>query len=161
MVRDAVRPIDKSAVPFERSTIADQIGEFLAQRRFQTLLLGLFSLLALVLATVGIYGVVYQSVSQRTNELGIRVALGAQKSSLLRMILGEALSMVSLGALVGGIAAFAVSRALSSFLYSVTAAGPFTYLAVVVLLAVAAVLASVIPARRATSVDPINALRYE
>ena len=161
LVRDAVRSIDQSAVLFERSTIADQIGESLAQRRFQTLLLGLFSLLALVLATVGIYGVVYQSVSQRTNELGIRVALGAQKSSLLRMILGEALGMVLLGALTGGIAAFAVSRALSSFLYSVTAADPLTYLAVALLLAVAAVLASLIPARRATSVDPINALRYE
>ncbi len=161
MVRDAVRSIDKSAVLFERSTIADQIGESLAQRRFQTLLLGLFSLLALVLATVGIYGVVYQSVSQRTNELGIRVALGAQKSSLLRMIMGEALGMVSLGALAGGVAAFAISRALSSFLYSVTAADPLTYFAVVLLLVLAAVLASVIPARRATGVYPINALRYE
>lgn len=161
MIRDAVRSIDKSAVLFERSTIADQIGDSLAQRRFQTLLLGLFSLLALVLATVGIYGVVYQSVSQRTNELGIRVALGAQKSSLLRMILGEALGMVSLGAIAGGIAAFAISRALSSFLYSVTAADPLTYLAVVLLLAIAAILASVIPARRATGIDPINALRYE
>jgi putative ABC transport system permease protein len=161
MVRDAVRSIDRSAVLFERSTIAEQIGESLAQRRFQTLLLGLFSVLALVLATVGIYGVVYQSVSQRTNEIGIRVALGAQKSSLLSMIVGEALRMVSLGALAGGIAAFAISRALSSFLYSISAADPVTYLAVALLLALAAVSASVIPARRATGVDPINALRYE
>jgi predicted permease len=161
MVRDAVRSVDRSAVLFERSTIADQIGESLAQRRFQTLLLSLFSLLALVLAAVGIYGVVYQSVSQRTNEIGIRVALGAQKSSLLGMIVGEALRMVLVGALAGGIAAFAISRALSSFLYSVTAADPVTYVAVALLLALAAVLASVIPARRAAGVDPINALRYE
>jgi predicted permease len=161
MVRDAVRELDKSAVLFERSTIAGQIGESLAQRRFETLLLGLFSMLALVLATVGIYGVVFQSVSQRINEIGIRVALGAQKSSLLRMIVGEALGMVFLGAVTGGLAAFAISRALSSFLYSVTAADPLTYLVVALLLSVAAVLASVIPARRATNVDPIHALRYE
>ncbi len=161
LVRDAVRGIDKSAVLFERSTIADQIGESLSQRRFETLLLGMFSILALILATVGIYGVVFQSVSQRINEIGIRVALGAQKSSLLRMIMGEALGLVFVGALLGGLAAFATSRALSSFLYSVTAADPVTYLAVFVLLSAAAALAGVIPARRATNVDPINALRYE
>jgi len=161
MLRDAVRRLDKSAVLFERSTIADQIGESLAQRRFQTFLLGLFALLALVLAAAGIYGVVYQSVSQRTSELGIRVALGAQKANLLRMIVGEALGLVFLGAITGGLAAFAISRTLSSFLYSVTAADPLTYAAVLSLLAVAAILASVVPARRATVVDPIEALRYE
>ena len=161
VVRNQVRALDKSTVLFERSTIADQIGDSLSQRRFETLLLGLFSLLALILATVGIYGVVFQSVSQRINEIGIRVALGAGKSSLLRMIVGESLNLVGMGAIIGGLAAFAISRALSSFLYSVTAADPITYLAVVLLLAVAAVLASVIPAQRATSVDPIHALRYE
>jgi macrolide transport system ATP-binding/permease protein len=161
MVRDTVRAVDKSAVLFERSTIADQIGDSLSQRRFETILLGLFSLLALILATVGIYGVVFQSVSQRINEIGIRVALGASKSSLLRMIVGEAMLLVSLGAVAGGFATFALSRTLSSFLYSVTAADPVTYLVVAILLALAAGLASVIPARRATSIDPLNALRYE
>jgi putative ABC transport system permease protein len=161
MVRDTARGMDKSAVLFERSTIAEQIGDSLSQRRFETILLGLFSLLALILATVGIYGVVFQSVSQRINEIGIRVALGASKSSLLRMIVGEALLLVTLGAFAGGLAAFALSRTLSSFLYSVTAADPLTYLVVAILLALAASLASVIPARRATSVDPLNALRYE
>jgi putative ABC transport system permease protein len=161
MVRDTVRATDKSAVLFERSTIADQIGDSLSQRRFETILLGLFSLLALILATVGIYGVVFQSVSQRINEIGIRVALGASESSLLRMIVGEALLLVSMGAIAGGFAAFALSRTLSSFLYSVTAADPLTYLSVAILLALAASLASVIPARRATSIDPLNALRYE
>jgi putative ABC transport system permease protein len=161
MVRDAVRATDKSAVLFERSTIADQIGESLAQRRFETLLLGLFSLLALVLATVGIYGVVYQSVSQRINEIGIRVALGAQRSGLLRLIVGEALRPVFLGAVLGGLAAFAISRALSGFLYSVSAADPLTYCAVLLLLLFAAAVAGLIPARRAASIDPIHALRYE
>jgi len=161
IVRDTVRAMDKSAVLFERSTIADQIGDSLSQRRFETILLGLFSLLALILATVGIYGVVFQSVSQRINEIGIRAALRASKSSLLRMIVGEALLLVSMGAIAGGFAAFALSRTLSSFLYSVTAADPLTYLSVAILLALAASLASVIPARRATSIDPLNALRYE
>jgi putative ABC transport system permease protein len=161
MVRDTVRAMDKSAVLFERSTIADQIGDSLSQRRFETILLSLFSVLALILATVGIYGVVFQSVSQRINEIGIRVALGASKGSLLRMIVGETLLLVSLGAIVGGFAAFSLSRALSSFLYSITAADPLPYLAVAVLLALAAGLASVIPALRATSIDPLNALRYE
>jgi putative ABC transport system permease protein len=101
VVRDQVRALDKSTVLFQRSTIADQIGDSLSQRRFETLLLGLFSLLALILATVGIYGVVFQSVSQRINEIGIRVALGARKSSLLRMIVGESLNLVGLGAIIG------------------------------------------------------------
>ena len=161
LVRDAVRGLDKSAVLFERSTIADQIGESLAQQRFQTLLLGLFSLLALILAAVGIYGVIFQSVSQRTNEIGIRVALGARRGNLLWMIMGESLGLVLFGAIIGAFAAFAVTRALSSFLYSVTAADPLTYLAVFLLLAFAAILASVAPALRATSVDPLDALRYE
>jgi putative ABC transport system permease protein len=161
MVRDAARSTDKNAILFQRSTIADQIGESLAQRRFETLLLGLFSLLALVLATVGIYGVVYQSVSQRINEIGIRVALGAQRSGLLRLIVGEALRPVFLGAVLGGLAAFAISRALSGFLYSVSAADPLTYCAVLLLLSFAAAVAGLIPARRAASIDPIHALRYE
>ena len=160
-VRDAARALDKSAVMFERSTIAEHIGESLSQRRFQTLLLGLFSLLALVLAAVGIYGVVYQSVSQRTNEMGIRVALGARRSGLLGMVLGETLGLVGLGALLGGAAALALSRTLSSFLYAVTAADPLTYAAVMLLLLMAGVFAGLIPARRATAVDPMQALRYE
>lgn len=110
-VRDAFRATDNTAVMFERSTIAEQIGDSLSQRRFETLLLGLFSLLALTLATVGIYGVVFQSVSQRTNEIGIRVALGAQKGGLLGMIMQESLRLVLLGAVLGGLAALAISRA--------------------------------------------------
>jgi putative ABC transport system permease protein len=161
LVREAIRALEPGAVLFSRSTIADQIGDSLAQRRFETLLLGLFSGLALVLATVGIYGVVYQSVSQRTNEIGVRVALGAQKGGLLQMVVGEALKLVGLGAVFGGIGAFMISGALSSFLYSVTPADPLTYLATIGLMAVAGAAASVLPARRAAAIDPVHALRYQ
>jgi predicted permease len=160
-IRAAVRAIDPSAVLFERSTIAEQIGESLATRSFETLLLALFATVALVLAAAGIYGVIFQSVSQRMNEIGIRVALGAQRSGLLGMIVGEALRLVLVGAILGGIGDLAISRLLSGFLYSVGAGDPVTYLAVAVVLAGVAVLASAIPARRAASVDAIHALRYE
>jgi predicted permease len=160
-VREAVRAVDASAVMFERSTIADQIGDSLAQRRFQTLLLGLFSGLALALAAVGIYGVVYQSVAQRSNEMGIRLALGAGQDGLLAMIVREALTPVLIGALAGGAAAYATSRALAGFLFGVTPSDPLTYLVVILVLVSAAALASLIPARRAARVDPVHVLRYE
>jgi putative ABC transport system permease protein len=160
-VRAAVRAIDPSAVMFERSTIAEQIGDSLSTRRFETLLLALFAAVALALAAAGIYGVVYQSVSQRTNELGIRAALGAQRVGLLRMIVGEALRLVLIGAVLGGLGELAVARLLRGFLYSVGAADPITYGAVCLLLGGIAALASAIPARRAVAVDPIHSLRYE
>ncbi|MGI8743134.1 MAG: ABC transporter permease [Bryobacteraceae bacterium] len=161
LIRSEVRGLDKDAVLFERSTIADQIGDSLAQRRFETLLLGLFSLIALTLAALGIYGVVYQSVSQRTNEIGIRIALGAQKRDLLRMVMGEGLVLVCAGAFIGMLVALALTRTLTSLLYSVKPTDPITYAAVFLLLAGAAMLASVIPARRATEIDPMAALRHE
>ena len=161
MIRSEVRAADKDTVLFELSTIADQIGDSLSQRRFETLLLGLFALLALVLAAIGIYGVVFQSVSQRLNEIGIRIALGAQKFDLLRMIIGEVITLVLAGGVIGAFAALAFTRSLSAVLYSVTATDPFTYAAVFLLLASVAALACFIPARRAARIDPIHALRYE
>jgi ABC-type antimicrobial peptide transport system permease subunit len=161
LIRSEVRAADKDTVLFELSTIADQIGDSLSQRRFETLLLGLFALLALVLAAIGIYGVVFQSVSQRLNEIGIRIALGAQKFDLLRMIIGEVITLVLAGGVIGAFAALAFTRSLSAVLYSVTATDPFTYAAVFLLLASVAALACFIPARRAARIDPIHALRYE
>jgi putative ABC transport system permease protein len=161
LIRSEVRAVDKDTVLFELSTIADQIGDSLAQRRFETLLLGLFALVALALAAIGIYGVVFQSVSQRINEIGIRIALGAQKSDLLRMVIGEVFTLVLTGALLGVGAALALTRALSTVLYSVTATDPLTYIVMFLLLASVAALAGLIPARRAATVDPIHALRYE
>jgi ABC-type antimicrobial peptide transport system permease subunit len=124
-------------------------------------LLGLFALVALTLAAIGIYGVVFQSVSQRINEIGVRIALGAQKGDLLRMIVGEVLVLVFSGAAIGALAALALNRTLSSVLYSVSATDPLTYAAVFALLASVAAIAGFIPALRATRSDPINALRYE
>ena len=161
VIRSEIRAVDKGAILYELSTVADQIGDSLSQRRFETLLLGLFAFIALTLAAIGIYGVVFQSVSQRISEIGIRVALGAQKYDLLRMILGEVVALVFGGAAIGELAALALTRSLSAVLYAVTATDPFTYVAVFVLLAFVAVLAAFIPAGRATRVDPVHALRYE
>jgi predicted permease len=160
-IRGQVRAVDKDAVLYELSTIADQIGNSLSQRRFETLLLGLFALVALTLAAIGIYGVVFQSVSQRINEIGVRIALGAQKGDLMRMIVGEVLVLVIAGAAIGALAALALNRTLSSVLYSIGTADPLTYAAVFALLASVAAIAGFIPALRATRIDPIKALRYE
>jgi putative ABC transport system permease protein len=148
-------------VPVKFSTFADEMGGWLADRRFLLLLVGLFATAALALAAVGIYGVVAFSVTRRTQEIGVRMALGAQRSDVLRLVLGEGARMAALGVLIGIAASLAITRVMSTLLFGISATDPLTFVGLAVLLSVAALLASYIPARRAMRVDPMVALRYE
>jgi putative ABC transport system permease protein len=138
-----------------------QLDEQLSPRRFQTWLLGVFSMLALLLATVGIYGVMHYSVAQRTRELGIRIALGAEPGNIWSMILRNGLKMMVPGLIAGLLAAHFLTALLSDVLFGVKATDPLTYLTVVLVLSGVAITAIAIPARRAATVDPLDALRQE
>jgi ABC-type antimicrobial peptide transport system permease subunit len=136
----------------------------MSAQRFPMMLLAAFAGLALLLASVGIYGVISYSVAQRVNEIGIRMALGAEKQNIFRMVVGHGLRLAVAGLAIGSAAALILTRLLSSFshlLYGVGTNDPLTFTAVSLLLAAVAVLACYLPARRATKVDPIVALRYE
>jgi len=148
-------------VPVKFSTFADAMGGWFAERRFLLFLVGLFAAAALVLAAVGLYGVVAFSVTRRTQEIGVRMALGAQRSDVLRSVLGEGARMAALGVGVGIAASLAITRLMSSLLFGVSATDPLTFIAVAVVLSLVALAASYIPAHRAMHVDPVTALRYE
>jgi putative ABC transport system permease protein len=148
-------------VPVKFSTFEDEMGGWLADRRFLLLLVGLFAAAALALAAVGIYGVVAFSVTRRTQEIGVRVALGAQRADVLRLVLGEGARMAAIGVVIGVGASLAVTRLLSSLLFGITATDPATFADVAVLLALVTLAASYIPAHRAMGVDPMTALRHE
>jgi putative ABC transport system permease protein len=147
--------------PVKFSTFENEMGGWLADRRFLLLLVGLFAAAAMALAAVGIYGVVAFSVARRTQEIGIRMALGARRSDVLSLIVGEGARLAVIGVSIGIAASFAITRLLSSLLFGVSATDPITFASVAVLLSVVALLASYIPARRAMRLDPNTALRCE
>jgi putative ABC transport system permease protein len=158
-VVEAIRALDPNRPIDHVQTLEEIRDETIAPQRLNATLIGLFAGLALVIATVGVAGVLAFSVSQRTNELGIRVALGAQRGEILRMILGEGAAMALVGLIIGGAAAIPVSRMLKGLLFGVEPADPPTIAASAVLLVAVAIVAAWVPARRATTVDPITALR--
>jgi putative ABC transport system permease protein len=139
----------------------EYIARSLARPRFNALLLSIFAGVALLLTAIGIYGVMAYSVAQRTNEIGIRIALGAAQSSIFRLIVGQAMALVGISVLIGIAGAFAATRLLSSMLFNVGAWDPLTFGSIVVLISVVAFLAAWLPARRASRVNPIIALRAE
>ena len=160
-IRQQVKTLDDNLPPFNVVTLAENIDISLFPARFGALLLGGFGVLALVLATVGIYGVMSYSVSQRTHEIGIRMALGAQVNNVLRLVVGQGMLLALVGVAVGLAAAFAVTRVVKNLLYGVSATDLATFAVITLLLFVVALLACYVPARRATKVDPLVALRYE
>jgi len=160
-IRAAVAAVDKDQPLFYIETMNQVVSDSVSTRRVTLILLGLFSALALILATIGIYGVVSYSVALRTHEIGIRMALGAQHGDVLQMILGQGVRLALLGVGIGLAAALALTRLLSSLLFSVSASDPLTFAGVAALLIGVSLVACYIPARRAMRVDPMVALRYE
>jgi putative ABC transport system permease protein len=160
-IRVAVTAIDPGEAVSPFQTMQQVVSESAAGDRFNTLLFGLFGALALILAAAGIFGVMSYAVTQRTHEIGIRLALGAQPSSILRMVIGQGMTLVAIGAILGLAAAAGLTRLMASQLFGVTATDPSTFAAAVIVLGGVAALACYIPARRAMKVDPMVALRYE
>ncbi|MGI9075580.1 MAG: FtsX-like permease family protein [Bryobacteraceae bacterium] len=160
VMRRKVRQLSPD-VPVKFTTMEASLSENVAAPRFRTLLLGIFAGLAVCLAMAGVYGVMAYLVGQRSNEIGVRMALGASTGDVLRLVLREGLGLTALGLLLGLIGALAVSRLLSSMLFEVKPGDPMIYASVAMLLALVTLMASYIPARRATKLDPLVALRQE
>ena len=160
-IAGVVRDIDPALPIYQVRRLDEWLDESAAQPRFTTMLSGAFALVALLLAAVGVYGVLSYSVAQRTQEIGVRMAIGAERGQIVRLVLGGGLTWAFAGIAIGLLGAFVLSRGLGTLLFEVTAHDPVTYSAVGVTLALVAVLACYIPAARATRIDPLVALRSE
>ena len=160
-LREQVHALDKEQSVANIQTLNQVVNESLAQPRLNTLLLGAFAALALLLAAIGIYGVLSYSVAQRTHEIGIRMALGADRRDVLRLMVGHGLFLTLMGVTAGLAAAFGLTRLMTGLLFAVRPTDPATFVAVSIVLTAVALLASYLPAREAVKVDPLVALRYE
>ena len=160
-VKNQVWSLDSQIPVSDVHTMDELMAVSLAQQRFNMLLLGLFAALALILAAVGIYGAMAYVVSQRTHEIGIRTALGAQRRDVLRLVMGDGAKIALFGIAIGIVGALALTRLMAGLLFDVKPTDPATFAAVAILLALVALAACYLPALRATRVDPMVALRYE
>jgi predicted lysophospholipase L1 biosynthesis ABC-type transport system permease subunit len=158
-IRAALKPIAPSLSTNEFRTLQQIVDRAVSPRRFLTLLLGGFAIFALSLALLGIYAVISYTVNQRTQEIGVRMALGASAKQLQAKIIGQTLGLAAIGMLLGSAASWALARSLSGFLFGVTSTDPVTFLAVLGVLTVVAALSGYLPARRASMIDPMLALR--
>jgi putative ABC transport system permease protein len=160
-IRQQVMSIDRDQPVYNMRTMESKIYDTIAVQKFSMLLLSIFAFVALALAAVGIYGVMAYSVSRRRHEIGIRMVLGAQTADIFRLVIGQGMTLAFIGLGIGLVAAFVLTRVLSSLLYQVSAKDPIIFIAISLLLAAVALLANFIPARRATRVDPMVVLKYE
>jgi putative ABC transport system permease protein len=160
-IRNQVLAVDSDQPVFDIKTMEQRMSKTMASSLFVTLLLGLFAALATLLSAVGIYGTMAYTVSQRTHEIGIRMALGAKPLDVLRLVVGQGMTLTLIGVVIGLGAAFGLTRLMATLLFGVTATDPLTFISVALALGAVALVASFIPARRATRVDPMEALRYE
>jgi len=160
-IRAAIHQVDRDIALAEIRTMEEVLSASVTDSRFLTILLGLFGALALFIAAIGVYGVISYSVSQRTHEIGVRMALGAERKEVLKLVVGQGLKLAVIGVVLGVVAALALTRFMASVLYGVKPTDALTFGAVSLVLLAVALSASYIPARRATRVDPMVALRYE
>jgi putative ABC transport system permease protein len=160
-IRRTNREMSSQQVIYGVQTMESLISDSLAARRFAMILLGAFAVLALVLASVGIYGVIAYIVGQRTHEIGIRMALGAQRNHVLRLVVWQGTRLALMGVSIGIAGALALTRLMAKLLYGVSATDPLTFAALALILTAVAIAACWLPARRAMRVDPVVALRYE